>query len=246
MRPWRSRLLLGLCLVLILPALADSANSWRKRPFGDFLAAQGTTSNFVPPVPDYLGSGDSGPVTFALVDYAGLANEWIKSQTGGRHLRTTVYGTLRERAASDGRAEVRVTMETRDALAWAFLIADADFDHDPLPFLNTPLAFGARAQDVILGATPALARVSVEVTFMNSGLGAPMPDLVQLSLATEPGQTPYAIALKSEACGRKRDGTPALLRVHQVCRDDGAGQTCTVEVVDIQDEPRCKAYAREN
>jgi hypothetical protein len=239
-------LLLGLCLVLILPALADSANSWRKRPFGDFLSAQGTTSDFVPPVPDYLGFADGGLVTFALIDYAGLANAWIKSQTGGRNLRTTVYGTLRERAASDGRAEVRVTMETRDALAWAFLIADADFDNDPFPFLNTPLAFGARALDVIEGATPALARVSVEATFMNSGPGAPMPDLVQLVLAPEPGQIPYTIAFKAEACGQNSDGAPALLRVHQVCRDDGAGQTCTVEVVDIQDEPRCRAYDRDN
>jgi hypothetical protein len=246
MRPWRSPLLLGLGFVLILPALADSANSWRKRPFADFLAGQGTTSMFVPPVPDYVGWVDDFFVTFALIDYAGLANEWIKSQTGGRDLRTTVYGTLRERATSDGRAEVRVTMETRDALAWAFLIADADFVNDPLPFLNTPLFFGARAQDVIEGAKPALARVSVEATFMNSAPGAPLPDLVQLLLAPEPGQVPYVLTFEAEACGRNRDGTPAVLRVVQDCRDDGAGQSCASGILEVLDEPRCKAYARED
>jgi hypothetical protein len=34
-------------------------------------AGQGTTSMFVPPVPDYVGWVDDFFVTFALIDYAG-------------------------------------------------------------------------------------------------------------------------------------------------------------------------------
>jgi hypothetical protein len=232
----RSLSLAALCVVLAFPLVAQAGGGWEKRPLDDFLGAQGTTSVFVPPVPDYVGWVDADFITFALVDYAGLANAFIESETGGaQSLGTRVRGTVRERAKPDGRAEVRVQLETRNALSWAFLIEDVDFS-DPLFFLNTPLSFGARAQDVVgAGAEPALGRVEFDLTFMNSAPGAPLPDLVQLINAPEPGQTPLMFSFRAQACGAKPDGTPARLRIRQVCSITGSDQVCTTEIVEIQE-----------
>jgi hypothetical protein len=235
----RSRWLspIALCLVLAVSSVVQAGEGWKNRSFDDFLVAQGTTSVFVPPVPDYVGSGDANLVTFALVDYAGLANAWIEKETGGRQsLGTRVYGTVKERARPDGRAEVRVKLEARNALSWAFLIADANFD-DPLVFLNTPLSFGARAQDVVVkGAEPGLGKASFDITFMNAAPGAPLPDLAQLLLDPQPGQAPLSIKFQSKACGLKPNGASAGLRVRQNCSDDGSGQACTKEIVEILDD----------
>lgn len=200
------------------------------------LGAQGTTSMFVPPVPDYVGWVDADFVTFALVDYAGLANAWIEAETGGAtSLGTGVRGKVTERARSDGRADVRVALTTGRALAWAFRIADVEFD-DPLFFLNTPLAFGARAQDVVsTGATPSVARVNFDITFVNSAPGAPLPDLVQLLNAPEPGQTPLVLSFVSHGCGATPAGTPARLSIRQVCSDTGSGQVCAAATVEIRE-----------
>jgi hypothetical protein len=222
-------------------SVAQAGEGWKSRSFDDFLAAQGTTSAFVPPVPDYVGWGDGDLITFALVDYAGLANTWIGSVTGGtRSLGTRVYGTVKERARPDGRAEVRVKLEARHALSWAFLIADADFN-DPLVFLHTPLSFGARAQDVAGGAQPALGKASFDVTFMSAAPGAPLPDLLQLFGDPQPAQVPWSFKFQSKACGLMPNGAPAELRVRQNCSNDGTGEACTKAIVEILDE-KCSGH----
>jgi hypothetical protein len=49
------------------------------RPLPDFVDAQGMTSKFFPPVQDMLGWDDGLAATnFGLVDYAGLANAYIR------------------------------------------------------------------------------------------------------------------------------------------------------------------------
>ena len=164
---------------------AACAGGWHVERFDGFIAAQGTTSVFVRRFPT-MGWADANITTFALVDYAGLANAWIENEIGGaRSLGTRVYGTVKELARPGGRAEVRVKLETRNALSWAFLIAEADFD-DPLVFLNTPLSFGARAQHVVTGAKPGLGKASLDNTFVCAAPGAPFPDLVQLLNDTQP------------------------------------------------------------
>ena len=212
--------LIALCLVLAVSSAAQAGEGWKNRSFDEFLVAQGTTSVFVPPVPDYIGWADGDLVTFALVDYAGLANAWIENETGGtQSLGTRVYGTVKERARPDGRAEVRVKLEARNALSWALLLADADFTTIRWSFLNTPLSFGARAQDVVKGAEPALGKASFDLTFMNAAPGAPLPDLVQLLDDPQPEQAPVSFKFQSKACGLKPNGASAGLRVRQSCSD---------------------------
>ena len=123
--------------------------------------------------------------------------------------------------------------EARDALSWAFLLADIN-PSDPLPFLNTPLAFGARAQDVVAGAKAATGKASLDVTFMNPAPGAPLPDLVQLLNTDQPAQLPWRFKFQSKACGSMPDGTSAQLEVQQTCSNDGSGPVCRKEIVDIR------------
>ena len=75
-----------LITVMLFAAIASNshAEGFTIRPIGDFLDAQGQTSDFVPPVPDYAGWIDSGFITFALIDYAGLANDWIETKSKGK------------------------------------------------------------------------------------------------------------------------------------------------------------------
>jgi hypothetical protein len=206
------------------------------RSLNEFLDAQGTTSEFVPHVPDYVGWTDNPApnpsTTFALIDYAGLANNYIKSE-GGKSLGTKVTGTVVERTQG-GRTEVHVRLFTTNALAWAFKL-DSITDPFPLFFSTTPLAFGVRADDVLdNGAKPALAVTYFDVKFMNTGRCATLPDLQQLVNSTKPYQTPYSFTFQALAYG-KSDGKPALLRVEQVCANDGKGQACGAgkEVVTI-------------
>ena len=60
---------------------ADLANC-QTRPLSDFLDAQGSTVIFFPPVADMLAWVDLGFEYFALVDYAGLADDYVAFETG--------------------------------------------------------------------------------------------------------------------------------------------------------------------
>jgi hypothetical protein len=65
----------------------------KTRPLSDFLDAQGGPVQFFPPVEDYVGWFDAPFVNFALVDYAGLANDYIE-EGAGESLGTTSSGSV--------------------------------------------------------------------------------------------------------------------------------------------------------
>ena len=77
---------------------------------------------YFPPVKDYVGWADAALTTFALVDYAGLANEYIKAQTG-HSLGTEVKGYVLECALASGRAQITVALFTTNALGFAQSVA---------------------------------------------------------------------------------------------------------------------------
>src|SRR5438093_2524310 len=141
-------------------ALADGPA--RQLPLSDFLDTQGSTTIFNPPVPDYLGwsappPGVKTPAASyvggnsASCDYAGLANEWLMAN-GYPDLGTSFSGSVTERALSDGRILVQVELYTTNALTFGMRITAPDFGN----FATDPLIFGARAQDVLLGAIPGI------------------------------------------------------------------------------------------
>jgi hypothetical protein len=128
----------------------------------------------------------------------------------GVSLGTQVTGTVTERALSDGRAEVTVLAHTKNALAWA-IACTGNLNCD---FANGPLLFGHRAQDVLAGEDAALATCNLQVVFINTAPGAPLPDLVQVVNFPAPGTGTRVIAFQASAKGTLRanfgvpDGTP--------------------------------------
>jgi len=187
----RTTKIFGLCLALVAvaalatvnPCAAQTAN----RPLSDFLDAQGTTSNFFPPTPDFVGWFDNPTTTFALVDYAGLAAEYLATH-GGPSLGTTITGGVTETLLADGTYEVTVSVNAKNALAWA----------SPLPgdIFTDPTLFGSRGSELAADPTLpyALVNSSLKVTFITTSAGAPIPDLT--------GPVPYNLKnLKFSASG---------------------------------------------
>lgn len=194
--------------VLSAAGAAQAGPNATQRPIADFVSAQGTHCLddggggcilFIPPVPNYMGFSDPARGWCGTADYAGVANTWITAASGGTiSFGTQISGTVTEKPRADGRAEVTVRLQTRNALVW---VIDGCDD-----FATNPLLFGNRAQDVLsASAQPALGDVSLQVRFVNTAPGAALPDLVQLFFATQPDQefpSFYAFAVNA-------DGFPA-------------------------------------
>jgi len=178
------------------------------RPIEEFVAAQGTYCLddgmggcvlFVPPIENFLGWSDPKDALSISVDYAGIADRWIVNESGGAMtFGTTFAGTVRERALTDGRAEVQVVLHTRNALTWG--VDGFDF--------TGPLVFGYRVPDVLNdGAVPALGSSMLKFTFVNTAPGVPLPDLMQLVFAPEAGQELVSVIFSSQAAGDLREGS---------------------------------------
>ena len=192
----------------------DHCLSIKNRPLSHFLKTQGTLNSppqFFPDVKDYVGwAGDNG-INFALIDYAGLANKFIKQRTG-RSLGTKVNGFILECKLPDGRAKVTVTLLTTKALGFAQSIqalVDNNFD-----FLNTPAIFGAKAQEVVNGIKPSVGAVFLSTTFSISKPGADLPDFLDVVNTTN--YAPAKYSFKSTTFGKcSTNNTKARLVVHQ-------------------------------
>jgi hypothetical protein len=188
-----------------------------QRPIEDFLAQQGQSGDFTPTTGDLVGWIDFDTLYFAWVDYAGLADEVVLDGALG----TSFNGKVTERPLKDGRTQVLVKLTTRNALAWAFDVLDIDPD-DEFPFESTPLLFGARVQDVLAGATPALGSCTLQVKFIHDQpINADLPDLVQLVNAPTEDQELLQLKFHTSVAGELReqfgvvDGTPGRLNVSQ-------------------------------
>lgn len=146
---------------------------------------------FVPPIDNFIGWGDPKNGNLASVDYAGLANRWIEEESNGEiSFGTTFKGIVLERQLPDGRADVTVILNTDNALIF---VTQVDF-------ATGPLVFGHRAPDVLDdGAQPVLADVTFTLSFTNTALGAPLPDLIQLFFFPSKGQAIERYSFHAEA-----------------------------------------------
>jgi len=165
-------------VIVAIVALTFSATAIAgQRPLSDWLSQQGTTNVFFPPVPDLVGQlncDDSPlqPTRFSLTDYTGHFNAWIKAN-GGPDLGTSVSGSVTEIALADGRALVHVNTRAKNALTTVWGPTDVEFPG--------PLLFGRSAQEVADGATGyALGENNMELKFINTAPGAPLPNQVIL------------------------------------------------------------------
>jgi hypothetical protein len=216
--------------LVILTSIAMAASSQVTiRPISDFISTKGTfcvpdgnggCELFVPPVANFIGwtdaaceAGGSGAQRGASVDYAGLAEAYVRQASGGAiSLGTSFSGRVIERRLRDGRAQVTVLLFTKNALAWVAEGCD---------FLGA-LLFGNRAADVTSGATPALADSFLQFVFTNTAPGAPLPDLIRFTRGfTLPGQALISAHFEATAKGNLNtaygvaQGTPGLLKVSE-------------------------------
>lgn len=224
----RSLMLVFAALLAISSSLPSKADSLidddcihvTKRPLSDFLNVQGTLNDppqFFPPVKDYAGWADADFINFALIDYAGLANTYIQAQTG-RSIGTKVRGIVLECALPNGKAQVSITLVTTKALGFAQSVKDLDANN--FDFLNTPTIFGAKAQDVINGAQPAIGSVNLSTTFIISAPGATLPDFMDVILKPAV-YAPVKISFKSSTRGHcSNSKQKAHLVVNQVGATD--------------------------
>jgi len=229
-------------------ALADGPAT--QLPLSAFLDTQGSTNIFIPPVPDYLGwlappPGVKTPASSyvggnsASCDYAGLANEWL-TENGYPDLGTSFSGAVTERSLSDGRVLVQIELHTTNALTFGMRVTAPEFGD----FATDPLIFGARAQDVLAGATPAIgechasfawkqdpgALLDYEHAFFFGGPGFEAVDQSFRAVATGP---------LTALAGLGPDGTAGHLFVSQTCffRTSFKGATadaCPAEYVEVR------------
>jgi hypothetical protein len=220
-----------------------------ERSFDEWLAAQGTFCVpdgsggcflFFPPLPNMLGWEDNDSGTCALVDYAGLANQYIKQQSGGAiDLGTTVTGTVKERALNDGRSEITVRLQFTNALAFA--VAGCDIT-------SGPLIFGYRTQEVLAGATPSLANGSIVFKYTTPLPGSPQggyhpQDLIEVVFFPQVGQDLAYVNFNADADGHLReasgfpDGTLGTLSIKELAlfKPKGrAGEPFVVHRIDVK------------
>lgn len=204
------------------------------RPLSDFLKAQGTLPGpqFFPPVKNYVGWADNPFVTFALVDYAGLANEYIKEQTG-QSLGTKASGVVLECKRANGRAQIAVALLTMRASGFAQSFED--LDENGFDFANTPTIFGAKTVDVVAGADAAVGPVVLLTTFSISAPGAALPDFLDVVNNIAP-YAPIKLSFTSTTFGKCSDGTRARLDVHQVAASNDEDELVfSREIVELTD-----------
>ncbi len=185
----------------------DAASS---RPISDFLLAQGSTNFFIPPLPDFIAWTDNAPLTmFASVDYAGVVAAYLLSH-GGPNVGTEMAGTVSERPLPDGRADVNVTLHTKNAVTWIIPLPASDLATDPL-------LYGARGTELLANPSlvPTLSRCEMRVNFTNTAMGAPLPDLIAFILGTnDPAQELRAVMVNATGGGTMHaaagvpEGTP--------------------------------------
>lgn len=178
---------------------------------------------------DYVGWAGGDFVTFALVDYAGLANEYIKGE-GAKSLSTQVNGTVWECKQADGTAKVAVKLVTANAMGFAQSIEELATNN--FNFAGTPTIFGAKAVDVVSGAEAAKGTAFLDTTFTIAQPGAPLPDFLDVVYTST--YAPATLHFESNTIGRLPDGDRARLKVDQIAETDAGGNwVYSVETVEI-------------
>lgn len=198
-------------LILGLAALFGPTRAYAyDRPIEDFVSAQGTvipgeTISWTDP---FVTDGAS----VAFWDYAGVANANLMA-AGGEDLGTTMSGQIKEKPLPDGRAEVHVLLHTRNALALAGL-----WDFDPLTWPGV-LVFGHTWQEVAHQNAPAaLGDCTLDLRFINTAPGAPLPDMFELFVFLDPnsGREVLFVGFEARAVETLTDGSRLFLQATQI------------------------------
>jgi hypothetical protein len=214
-------------LAIAVPVAVDAKPT--KRPLSDFLDTQGTTSFFFPPVPDYNGWTDAAFETFCLIDYAGLANDYIKDNSD-QNLRTRINGSILEKGLSKGGAGIRIELHTNHAMGFAQNIADIL----QLGFSGAPTIFGNKTLDIIAGKPAAIGSASLRVELRLPSAGDPLPNLIDL-LDSPAAYEPVYVMFRSTTT----DGANGVLKVVEEAHS-GPDSNNSGEVTMLYTQEICK------
>lgn len=188
-------LMLAFAAVLIAPMPA-AAGSAQQLPLSNFLVAQGTQgAGFLPPTPDYLAWTGRPPDYLHLgqMDYAGIANTSLVAQ-GGVSVGTQVSGSFLRRDIGGGKYEYEVDLHTTNAISFML-------PNPPTNQATDPLLFGARVQDILKGAAPALGDCHFRFVWREN-VGAFIPDAFGLLTGVLPdGFELVEISFRGRAAG---------------------------------------------
>lgn len=215
-----TRVSIRIAVAVSLTAIASVPAEAAPRPIGDFLEAQGTycvdfdglpgCDLFFPPEPNLIHWSGPAPEynLAAIVDYAGLFDNYLVTH-GENSVGTTVEGHVNERSLSNGRAEVHVTLQTKNALTYVLEFTETAPDG--------ALVYGQPLADVLAGAEPALSTCSVNMTFTNTAPGAPLPDLLQVAFYPSDDQFLQSIGISCSGRGALAGGGAATF----IMRENG-------------------------
>jgi hypothetical protein len=222
---------------LIAPLPADAASAVQL-PLSLFLSAQGTTNGYLPPVPDYIAWTGRPPdyPRLGSIDYAGLANNSLVAQ-GGTSVGTQISGAFLRRLYG-GKYQYELDLYTTNAIS--FMLPNPS----PPPQSSAPLLFGARVQEILAGAAPALGDCHFRFVWRESKDGF-IPDAFGLITGVlPPGFELVEISFRGTASGivhaaaGVNEGTPGTMVISETglfqTQFQGAtGDGFPAEVVDL-------------
>lgn len=177
---------------------ALNAQTTTTRNLSEFLNAQGTAMvpGYPGPVAGFFSWTDLEGKNMS-VDYEGL----VKRCWPTLNLPTSSNGTIIERALPDGRAEVTVILHTQNAVTF---VADQDPAFGMILFGQRWNPSGTCGVLSTAGLeNPVLGDFFMQLVFINTAPGAPLPDLFQLFGVVPPanGQEPRTLKVSAKAVG---------------------------------------------
>jgi len=179
--------------VMDSPASVDQSNSGGidgfnkggvvQRDINDFLSTQFLVWGWFDP--------DAPTPQVFVSDFAGVLNNAY-----GLGLNPTYDGSITEKALDDGTAAVRIKLRAHNVLTY---VTNANW---------TILFFGENASTILGGATPTVGEVNLDITFINSAPGAPIPELGYIPNVSKLFLQADAFGPLKAAAGLGPDGTP--------------------------------------
>jgi hypothetical protein len=217
----KTRQLAGAIVLALTLTTAGTPLLAASRPIADFLQSQGYWDAFGG---QYVSDPTYGTWFF---DWADPDYDWVNidflgdvanalKRYWGFDLDTTVDGSVTERPLPDGRAEVSVIVHAHNALTVAGYNGPDGFflEFGYWPWEIVPIWGG-------MDYPPSLGDSTLELKFINTKPGAPLPDFTQLCWAPEPGQQQISCSITVQAKGTLREsfgvpeGTPGMVHTRQ-------------------------------
>eukprot|EP01083_Nonionella_stella_P221374 790949_1 len=198
----------------------------------DFVASQGSqiSETRLPPIPDYIGWGNGPQTLTGMVDYLGIANDWIEEQDIGISFGTKVSVECNVINMNKSKVRIKLKINTKNAHAFAF--KDEYFDGD---WMTPPTIFGSRAQDIVNDPTSKVGsmhrvkfRIEFSMTFKDFKKGN-FPDLINFLGGVTKEQEPVEFDFRADG----KDTDQNKMKIRQICTIEFDSAQCSKEIIKV-------------